>query len=248
MFTDAQRDAAGWCLTNRWGHELRLPSLVALHGRPTRFATLGTRFQAKPRKVLGSNKTEIMARLLRSLACPIFVIDTRRDGVGAQSSWSPREWASQVPDLLGDAQPYDYMHLPILAPSIDLLQAYRGHQLGGWQVFRDGYDAGLATAGVRVAQAFVEAAVQRGGLAVLLCAEPYCARFDEMAQDLQDTLCCHRFHLARRVALALQREHPGMAVDRVDLDADAFAAAVLAGRDYEPATRRLEPAAVDMPQ
>ena len=48
-----------------------------------------------------------------------------------------------------------------------------------------------------VGQAWVEAAMQRGGLAVFLCAEEYLPDFRSRDQRTKDEFYCHRFTLAR---------------------------------------------------
>lgn len=238
MFVTARRDGANWRLATQWGLELSLPGLPAQAAEPIRFGTVGTRFDAKPHKDVGSSKTGILAGMLRDLGRPVVLIDTRRDGVGAQSSWSPREFASLVPDMLGADQAYSFIHLPLLAPSLALLDADRKQQLGGWRVFCERYRAELGESAIAVAQAFVEAAAQRGGLALFMCAEPFHADFERLAPEAQDNICCHRFPLSQRVATALKQHHPGVPIERLDLDAGAWAMAKRERRPCEPRIRR----------
>lgn len=238
MFVNARKQRDYWGLFNQWGHEMRLPSLPVNHAGTVQIGTLGTRFEAKINAATG-NKTNVMVRLIKSLNRPVYLIDTRRSGTGALGSWSPLEFASIIRAELGTSPPYAFVHLPMLAPSIRLLAEERRGELAGWRVFRDRYNAELSGAAVTVAQAFVEAAALRDGLAVFLCAEPYCAAFDQLPADAQDTNHCHRFNLARRVADAIKADHPGAVVQRVDLDAAAFVTALVAARGYEPEIRPL---------
>jgi hypothetical protein len=86
-----------------------------------------------------------------------------------------------------------------------------------WQEFRNRYNRQLPESAVQVVAAFVESAVARGGLAVLLCAEPHAQNFDNMPQDNQDEFYCHRFTLASRIRKQLCACNPSRAVDVVCL-------------------------------
>src|SRR5262245_32092108 len=116
MFTHARRTRDNWFVANAWGHELRLPYLKSLDYQEVRFGVLGTR-RREPLKRVRSGYTVLMAELLGALACPLYLLDIRRDGTGGQSSWSPREFASVIPAALPPDRPYSYVHLPCLAPS-----------------------------------------------------------------------------------------------------------------------------------
>lgn len=240
MFINAIRHGDEWRLSNPWGHELRLPGLPAQSTLMVEIGTLGTKFKARINRRTG-NRSAVMAKMLKSLNRPIFVVDTRRDGCGGQGSWSPLEFATLIPREFGNGQPYGFLHLPIVAPSHALLATERRGELAGWSQFRKHYNDEVGAAAVAVARAFVEAAAVRGGLAVLLCAEPYETTFDDLPEDVavQNDCHCHRFNLARRVADAMLAERPGLKVERVDLDAAAFVAAFRDDRVYEPRRRRL---------
>ncbi len=102
----------GWEIINKLGHIQYLdvpnpPSVVDI-------GLLGTRclheIPVKP------NKTTAMGRMLDELNRPLYLIDTRRDGTGAQSSWSPREFATIIPAMV--RKPMEFLHLPAAAPSI----------------------------------------------------------------------------------------------------------------------------------
>lgn len=109
------------------GERLVLP--VAADG-PFTIGLLGTRSIPQVKR---KTKTEVLAEALARLAKPIYLVDVRRDGVGSQSSWSPRELASLVPAAMQQwatvhrrsSQPYGFWHLPCLAPSIQLLALWR---------------------------------------------------------------------------------------------------------------------------
>lgn len=238
MFINAIRHGDEWRLSNHWGHELRLPGLPAQSTSKVQIGTLGTKFEARL-KARDGNRATVMARMLRSLNRPIFVLDTRRNGCGAQGSWSPLELATLIPAQIDNGQPCDFLHVPVVAPSTKLLATEKRGELAGWSEFRKRYNAEVGDAAVAVARAFVEAAAVRGGLAVLLCAEPYETAFADLPTDVQNKCHCHRFNLARRVADAMKTQRPGWAVERVDLDAAAFVAACRETRVYEPRLRRL---------
>jgi hypothetical protein len=242
MFLTARKTGDCWHLRNAFGHAMLLPSRVDFGAGTLAIGSLGTRFDAAAvkgpdRKPL--NKSALMTQMLHDLGTPLYVIDCRRNGVGAQSAWSPEVFATQIPAALGEGQPYAFVHLPILAPSIRLLGDFHGGKVRCWQDFRDRYNAGLDDAALDVAQAFVEAAATARGMAVFLCAESFCSGFDSLAQEEQNALHCHRFSLAHRLAARLYRAHPAAVVERVDLDVAAYARCLKAGQRYEPAVVRL---------
>ncbi|MBL8726584.1 MAG: hypothetical protein JNK49_21255 [Planctomycetes bacterium] len=203
-----------------------------------KIGTLGTRFDSRLSARTG-NRTTIMARMLRSPGQPIFGLDTRRAGCGAMAAWSPLEFATLIPAQIVAGQAYDFLHVPVVAPSPSLLATERRGDLSGWRHFRERYNAELGDAALAVARAFVEAATVCGGLVVLLCAEPYEPDFADLLKDAQNRCHCHRFNLARRMTDAITADHLVSKVERVDLDAAAFADALLRGRTYEPRVRRL---------
>jgi len=173
--------------------------------------------------------------MLGSLRRPLYLVDTRRDGTGAQSSWSPREFATQVATMLSASITYSFLHLPCMAPSIDLLS----NKELPWQKFRDCYCEDLTEEALNVGQAFVEAAAVNNGLVVLLCAEAYRAGFATLAAEEQETCYCHRFSLAHRLAERLRATYHGVVVKRVDLDIMEFLACKQARQDYTPSLVRL---------
>jgi hypothetical protein len=98
------------------------------------------------------NKRAAVARILASLDRPLYLLDTRRNGCGGQGSWSPREFATEIPAMMGSAHNYAFVHLPAVAPSIELLAWGRGAK-PDWREFRKRYEAELAAGAVRVAAA-----------------------------------------------------------------------------------------------
>jgi hypothetical protein len=172
-----------------------------------------------------------MATMIGAIDQPIYLLDVRRNGVGGQGSWAPREFATIVPEQLPREAAYDYLHLPCLAPSIPLLSM----KDLPWREFRDRYVAELTPSALSVARAFVEAAVSRSGLAVFLCAEPHQPAFDELTPENQQHSYCHRYTLAHKVADTLRLAWPVAAVDLVYLDLVDFAAQAATGT-YVPHT------------
>ncbi len=98
MFQEARKEQDRWWVSNRWGHRLELPCRRDYADRSMAIGTPGTGRRKDPK--MPRVVTAQMANLLASLDRPLYLIDTRRDGVGAQSSWSPREFASLIPDAL----------------------------------------------------------------------------------------------------------------------------------------------------
>ncbi len=214
-------NATRWEIINKFGHiqYLDVPKLPLA----VEIGLLGTRclheFPVKP------NKTTAMAKMLDVLNRPLYLIDTRRDGTGAQSSWSPREFATMIPALV--RMPLEFMHLPAAAPSIGLLdedrKARKADKVMPWQEFRRQYDADLSVDTVDVVRAYVEAAAAAGGMAIILCAEPYCPDFDVQSQEQQDEYYCHRFTLAQRVAQAILKSRSGaVSIKMVNLELSNF--------------------------
>ena len=235
MFIEAKQQHDKWNLTNRWGHSMQVPALADDASSTVQIGTLGTRFVAPP----GVPKTKLMARMLKGLQRPLILIDTRRTGVGGMGAWGPLEFATLIPELIGSDTPCDFIHLPELAPTVLLLDADRSGKLGGWRAFRERYNAGLGDSQVALARAWAEAASVRGGLAIFICAEAWCANFKTLDAQAQHAAYCHRFSLVHRVAASLRADHPGVPVERVDLDATAFAAQLQAGQAYQPHLQRL---------
>jgi hypothetical protein len=212
MFQKAVKDHEGWQVVNTLGHALRLPSDASFADRAVSIAVMGT--QRRKPLPSGVKVTELLAAMLASLGRALYVIDTRRDGVGGQSSWSPREFAAVIPALIGGRAPYAYLHLPCLAPSVELL----GNKALTWQQYRSAYQAELSTDDVDVARAFIETSASAGGLAVFFCAEADHPDFDQLAVAEQEKLYCHRFTLAKHVANRLKAAHDNVTVNLVHLD------------------------------
>ena len=127
IITQCERKLGEWEVIGSLGERLTLPAAT---GGPFTIGLLGTRSVAQ---VKGKTKTEALAETLAELDKPVCLVDVRRDGVGSQSSWSPRELASLVPIAMRkwsavhrkEPQPYGFWHLPCLAPSIELLGLWR---------------------------------------------------------------------------------------------------------------------------
>jgi len=191
VFTNANRKENEWVLDNAWGDRMILP--FRRTAEPLRVGLLGTGAVRNAKR-----KTEAMAGLLKFLDTPLYVLDTRRNGTGGQGSWAPREFASEIPHLMKTERPYCFVHLPVVAPSVEML-AWNKSEKPGWRAFRDRYDRELTPDAVRVAAAFVESTATRGGLAVLLCTEADVPGFRDAAPEIQEKEYCHRFTLARRI-------------------------------------------------
>lgn len=119
-------------LDNAWGDRMILP--LRRTGGPLLVGLLGTGAVREAKK-----KTAAMADLLRSLDTPLYVLDTRRNGCGGQGSWVPREFATEIPHLMKTERPYCFVHLPVVAPSIEMLE-WNKSEKPGWESFRDRYD------------------------------------------------------------------------------------------------------------
>jgi len=235
-------DVPVWLLTGALGEVLRLPAIGPDTSAPLRIGVLGTR---TPKKV--SAKLRKLAAMLSELRCPIYLIDSRRNGVGGSGSWGPREFATEISALLPKEQRYAFIHLPRVAPSLALLDAYRsasklpsggpidsekvitaatraaqglafdGAMLRHWQVFSSGYRHELGCEGIWAARAFTEAAHCAGGLAIFLCAESRLDDFDRADQAHQDEHYCHRYTLVRLVAADIQADHPDIGMELTEL-------------------------------
>jgi hypothetical protein len=180
-----------------------------------------------------------MAEMLASLSRPVYLIDTRRNGVGAQSSWSPREFATVIPELIADRVRYEYLHMPCLAPTVALLNAERKQQIPSWHDFRQQYIATLLPAHVSVGRAFVETSASDGGIAIFLCAEADQPEFDRLSLADQNSHYCHRFTLAKRIASDLRSAYTGVSVELVHLDMLDFQEHRKSGREYQPRTETI---------
>jgi hypothetical protein len=244
MFVKAEKLGDRWLLTDRWGHDMSLPAIAPSCDRVLRIGTLGTRFDAPAIKGFAGkimNKLDLMAAMLRDLAMPIYLLDVRRNGVGAQGAWAPEQFATQIPDVIGNSMPYAFLHLPALAPTIGLLSAYKSGAVARWQDFRDCYCAGIDSATLNLGVAFCEAAFARGGMAVFLCAEAFAWDFDrgQYTDTERNQMHCHRFSLVNRIAACMHAEHAAIKVERVDLDVAAYARQRKSGLSYSPLATRL---------
>jgi hypothetical protein len=132
VFTNATRKENEWVLETAWGDRMILPFRPT--GGPLRVGLLGTRAVREAKK-----KTAAMADLLRSLDTPLYILDTRRNGSGGQGAWAPREFASEIPDLMKTERPYCFVYLSVVAPSIEMLK-WNKSEKPSWHAFRDRYD------------------------------------------------------------------------------------------------------------
>jgi len=231
MYIDAAKHGDCWLVRNAWGHDLKLPCRETYKGASLEIGTLGTRAPGfKPKPYL--RRFEAVAQMLDTLHRPLYLMDTRRGGTGASSSWSPLEFATKIPALLSPECSYAFLHLPCLAPSIEL----RNDENLSWEGFRDRYRQELSQEALNVAQAFVESAAERGGLPILLCAEEYCMEFEKLSQQEQEASYCHRFTLARCLADRLKATYTEVNVTRVDLDIRDF---VASRPSYQPRRKTL---------
>jgi hypothetical protein len=94
IIKSVERTPGQWELAGSLGEKLVLPAAAA---GPFSIGLLGTRSVPAVKR---RTKTETLAALLAGLGRPIYLIDVRRDGVGSQRSWSPRELASLVPRMM----------------------------------------------------------------------------------------------------------------------------------------------------
>jgi hypothetical protein len=191
--------------------------------RPTGFTRSG-----KPKDITES-KMPLMASMLDSLKRPLYLIDSRRNGTGAQSSWSPRDFGTEIPALLNEEMKYAYLHLPCLAPSIALLERDIS-----WREFRSEYIEELSVQDLAVGVAFVEAAIVEGGITVFLCAEPDQPEFDSLSEVEKDKNYCHRFTLAKLIGRRIKVAHPNTAISIVHLDVVDFYLQTDHGNSYVP--------------
>jgi hypothetical protein len=235
MFESAHKQDGCWRLCNRFGHALTIPALDANSAAEVLIGVVGTGRRlallsktGKP-KDIDDPKTPLMASMLESLGRPLYLIDVRRDGTGKQSSWSPREFATEIPAILGGKTKYAFLHLPCLAPSIELLERDIP-----WREFRDAYIKELSDQDLAVGEAFVEAATMEGGIAVFLCAEPDQPAFDSLSENAKEENYCHRFTLAKRIARQIKAAHPKAAISIVQLDVVDFYLQKKHGDSYVP--------------
>lgn len=146
-----EKDGMSWRLFGPVGEELRLPAAA---GGPFEIGLLGTQrpagVQVKPPLTL--RLAELIARLDR----PVLLLDTRRDGVGGSGSWAPREFASEVPEMLaraGARHPYSFLHVPDLAPSLALLGRARAESASQRKDPRPAFDPGRIAEAAALAEA-----------------------------------------------------------------------------------------------
>jgi hypothetical protein len=176
--------------------------------------------------------------MLAALRQPIYLLDTRRNGVGAQSSWSPREFASIIPNSLAGRITYAYLHLPCLAPSVALLDEARKNQMP-WHTFRERYIEELTPDALDVGRAFVETAVAAGGMAIFLCAEADQPEFDVLPDVEQEEYYCHRFTLAKQVANRIKDACANTSIRCVHLDLVDFQTQMKSVNAYSPRSTEL---------
>lgn len=182
---------------------------------------LGTREREKSKNYQwANNKTKKIAALLGSLGSS-FLIDTRRDGVGGMGSWSPKEFSSIIPDLIEQhyarSEKYEYIHLPGIAPTIELRNKLRNEKLS-WERFRDSYNSTLKEDSLDVITAFVESvATTQNSLPIIMCSEEHQPDFHHLTPELQDECYCHRFTLAKNIALRLSKEYQKIVIYSLDI-------------------------------
>jgi hypothetical protein len=217
MYIRAAREHDHWRVENAFGHGLLLPCAADLSGCEIPFGVLGTSTRAKVK----GRKTDRMADLLASLRRPLYLIDARRNGVGGQGSWAPLEFATLIPEAMASPYPFSFVHLPCLAPSHGLVDAWHAGRIASWRELRDRYNSEVSADSIEVARAFVEAAAHAKGLAIFLCAEPDAPDFDALPLAEQNAVYCHRFALARRISERLQDVWSGARVRLLCLDIGA---------------------------
>ena len=100
MFTHAEKQKQHWIVRNDLGHGLMLPCREAYDNSTIEIATMGTGARNFTRRAGEPIRAVTMAMMLKSLERPIYLLDTRRDGVGGQGSWSPLELLQGVTDQL----------------------------------------------------------------------------------------------------------------------------------------------------
>lgn len=145
MLRNVVEEVNAWVFRGPFGNETRITRSRVIPD-DVQIGLLGTLVRppfTKGRAPGRRGKTDLLIAMLKSLNRPILLIDTRRSGVGAQSSWDPEIFASRIPAALGFGN-YDYYHVPSLAPSSELLKGFskdrkEGGPLAEWDVFRDQY-------------------------------------------------------------------------------------------------------------
>lgn len=236
MFTKAIREPLAWRVSNAFGHTLVLPCCETYARQDVRFGVLGTGTESKVK----GRKTDVMSELLASLRQPLYLLDTRRNGVGGQGSWAPLEFATLIPERMASPGPYEFVHLPCLAPSVPLRNAFAGGQHASWRELRRCYNESLSKDAVNVAGAFVEAVNAIEGMAIFLCAEPDVPDFDDRLEvdteekKGQNSLYCHRFTLARRIAEQMKEVYTEIKVTLWHLNMADYQAQRQTGEAYVP--------------
>lgn len=232
-----------WELSGSVGETLQLPRARSSE-RPFVIGTVGTRRAVKVK----GNLTARFAGALAELQQPIMLVDVRRTGMGGNGAWGPQEFATIIPEHLRAAgvQEYSFHHVPLLAPSRRLLDAWKravkahdnlseddigiavqkvlhGAEPSGaawkhWEVFRSAYSREMSRSDAILAgRAFVEAAREKGGLAIFLCAEERRHDFDACSREEQDACYCHRFTLAKAIARSIEEDFEDAEIRRVDV-------------------------------
>src|SRR4051812_17094697 len=110
MFRSATRGEGHWQGCNDLGDELRVPERDAGTKGPILIGVMGTRRRSE----VSGPVTRLLAMMLAAVAGPIYLLDVRRDGTGGQSSHSPREFGSLIPQALPADKGYAFIHLPCL--------------------------------------------------------------------------------------------------------------------------------------
>lgn len=222
----AQKNNNSWELVSRIGEKIILP--ISKDVNEIEIGLLGTRTVNDKIK----SKTNAFINLINSLGKPVYLVDTRRNGVGGSSSWSPREFETVIADKI--LEQYNYIHIPSLCPSINLFDNMQkankkeifltekeinqelenlkeGNKLNEisykhWQIYKEVYKKEILSNDeiIKIARAIVEYSASIGGLAIFLCSEEHRHNFNEMSQEEQDDAYCHRFTLFSLVKKSIE--------------------------------------------
>lgn len=253
LITSATKDRTNttWILKDGWGHEMYLPRPSDPENRTIDIGLVGTRSRNDDNQwkfKWANGKYDFMAALLVGLNRPVYLIDVRRGGVGGSGSWCAEQFATLFPILIHQQtdQPYAYIHLPNVAPSMALLRTWRCAMRNNtpflWQRdFQPIYKRDLLKENqIDVAIAFVEAAAAQNGIAICLCAEEYQPHFDDLDQQAQEACYCHRFTLANQIANRIKDPYRTRRICNLELT-DFKAQWKQSGRDvfkdYKPTVR-----------
>lgn len=243
LIKETVKNANSWKLVTRTGEELVFN--IEKHPQEIEIGLLGTRTINKKM----TEKTNKFAKLLNKINKPIYLIDSRRDGVGGSGSWSPKEFETIIADKI--VNPYNYIHIPSICPSVSLLDNWKEatkkftedlttdeieKQLESlkngnlpekasykhWQIFKEVYKKEMLSekTAIEAARAIVEYVASINGLAIFLCAEEHHHDFDALTQKEKDDAYCHRFTLFSLVKKSIQKDYPNTKVTSINLSLD----------------------------